>query len=956
MKGGSLEGDFSRILFEPRKHYSGVQMQQGRVQLDSDWNAQLDVLTYGIDTALRDAFGAHGGPEGHAGFAIEPVSTLSFDGGGQYVEVGPTRDFAFPGATPFALEVQVSPQAEGVGGTVLSRLTGGREAAGYRLSVRRDRRVAFVRSGGLDDADGPGGSLRSERELVSGEPIPADTFTRVGVVFDGREVSIHLDGRLAARGASPAHLPATDAPLLFGAAAGAWEPGGFFDGELAEVRIRAWPGGSGGSGPHGSDPLGWWPLDEGHGDVVADRAGSHPGVLRGGVEGRWRLRDLRIGAGRYYVCGVLCENDRPVLFTSQPDYPGAELPSGDGRFLVYLDVWQRTITWIQDPSIREIALGGPDTTVRSQTVAQVRQRPLTRDDDGSALAPGPPAGRMQARWTPVGSLGNYLYRIEIHDAGWLGVPDLPGTPTFKWSRRNGSVVLPIESIRRKKGEIYLQPGTQVHEILRVGDWIEILDDKAVLLNEAHSLVQIESIDPDIPRITVAPPPPIGVGTDPALQPFLRVWDQEGDERRGGTIPIQAGVWMPVEAGIEVRFEPGAFFNTGTFWWIPARTLLPGGIEWPQHGDEPAAEPPVGIHHCGCPLAVLEIGPRGIRLRDRRQTFPPLTRAGGGEPFPPGLAVLSESPVPPRGWAATGHYLVAPSLHPGWSQRDFAFPEVCWLAGAVVDEQIYLVSESAVWRWDPARPDEPPVPQARLPEPRRDFGLAACRGRLYVVGGFSLQTGEPLGRNDQYDPRTGSWCSRTPLPIPRGALALAELDGLLHAVGGREQGRDEEIVLDLHDVYHPGEDAWRQGIAPPQPVAGAGAATFRDRIVLAGGRGPDGLLDRVEVFHPGSGWQATPPLPRAVAAPAAAALQGVLWVLGGRDGRGWSSTAVTWDPAAQSWADKPPLPTPPRLPVAAALRDQLHVLSPLGAEGGGRLAIQTWQGPAVLYVLRKENEP
>ena len=94
----------------------------------------------------------------------------------------------------------------------------------------------------------------------------------------------------------------------------------------------------------------------------------------------------------------------------------------------------------------------------------------------------------------------------------------------------------------------------------------------------------------------------------------------------------------------------------------------------------------------------------------------------------------------------------------------------------------------------------------------------------------------------------------------------------------------------------------------------------------------------------------------MAAPAIAALQGALWVLGGRDGRGWSSSAAAWDPAAQSWAEKPPLPTPPRLPVAAALRDRLYVLTPLGAEGGGRLAVQTWQGPAVLYVLKKENEP
>ena len=36
-----MKGDFSRLTFDPTKHFSGVRMQQGRVQLDADWNEQL---------------------------------------------------------------------------------------------------------------------------------------------------------------------------------------------------------------------------------------------------------------------------------------------------------------------------------------------------------------------------------------------------------------------------------------------------------------------------------------------------------------------------------------------------------------------------------------------------------------------------------------------------------------------------------------------------------------------------------------------------------------------------------------------------------------------------------------------------------------------------------------------------------------------------------------------------
>ncbi|HMQ56354.1 MAG TPA: DUF6519 domain-containing protein, partial [Anaerolineae bacterium] len=33
-----MKGDFTRSTFRSEHHYSSVRMQQGRVQLDSDWN------------------------------------------------------------------------------------------------------------------------------------------------------------------------------------------------------------------------------------------------------------------------------------------------------------------------------------------------------------------------------------------------------------------------------------------------------------------------------------------------------------------------------------------------------------------------------------------------------------------------------------------------------------------------------------------------------------------------------------------------------------------------------------------------------------------------------------------------------------------------------------------------------------------------------------------------------
>ena len=96
--------------------------------------------------------------------------------------------------------------------------------------------------------------------------------------------------------------------------------------------------------------------------------------------------DLGLSAGRYYVDGVLCENESLTSVFAQPDLRagspvirGADgkwrpsTPAPDpGVYVAYVDVWTRHLSVVEDPTLREVALGGPDTTTRAQTVWQVR--------------------------------------------------------------------------------------------------------------------------------------------------------------------------------------------------------------------------------------------------------------------------------------------------------------------------------------------------------------------------------------------------------------------------------------------------------------------------------------------------------------------------------------------------------------------------------------------------------
>jgi hypothetical protein len=70
-----MKGDFSRDTFDPTKHYSRVLMQQGRVQLDADWNEQAAIQTHYLRALVRDLVGDHAGPARDLGFTIDPDCT-----------------------------------------------------------------------------------------------------------------------------------------------------------------------------------------------------------------------------------------------------------------------------------------------------------------------------------------------------------------------------------------------------------------------------------------------------------------------------------------------------------------------------------------------------------------------------------------------------------------------------------------------------------------------------------------------------------------------------------------------------------------------------------------------------------------------------------------------------------------------------------------------------------------
>ncbi|MCR0982763.1 DUF6519 domain-containing protein [Roseomonas populi] len=364
-------------------------------------------------------------------------------------------------------------------------------------------------------------------------------------------------------------------------------------------------------------------------------------------------KDLILGSGRLFVEGLLCENDAPgVTLGTQPDLPlardglaGLDWPTVTGRYLAFLDVWERDVSALQDPSLRETALGGPDTATRTRLVWQLRLEQAAPDaaaEDFPAgwepLSLGRPRGRMLAETLPAGeapgpctlppqarytALSNQLYRVEVHQGGWLGpAPDdaAAGAPTFKWSRENGSVATPVTAV---SGQELTVSDLGADDLLgfRPNGVAEILDARMELEGGRGALLRIAAIDTDAGTLTIDPATPVPP-LDLSGPVLLRRWDHPAEVAAG--VPL-AEAPVPLEAGITVAFTPG-HYRVGDWWSFAARTAIDamtGNLLWP--GPEGEAIPPQGTPHHHVPLALVDYdAARGLffLVEDCRTFFVP----------------------------------------------------------------------------------------------------------------------------------------------------------------------------------------------------------------------------------------------------------------------------------------------------------------------------------------------
>lgn len=370
--------------------------------------------------------------------------------------------------------------------------------------------------------------------------------------------------------------------------------------------------------------------------------------------------NLTIAPGRIYVDGYLVENHgelpvefdpilekergtNPVLYDKQSFFPDPPPLKRKGKILVYLDVWRREVTHLEDPDLLNPALGGIDPTTREQVVWQVKwlrvKSPnitcssLNEEFPEWADEIQPSAGRLSTATVEVPSdqdpclippsggyrgLVNLCCRVEVHNGGLQGQG-----ATFKYARHNASVAAHVESIDGKKLGVS-SLGRDGDLGFKDGDWVEITDDHRELHGQAGVMGKIDRVEEGTDTIILDrslsaddfPTSGPDHRTDAERHTRIRRWDHtNGTMRRirngredgfvdvdanDGVIPIPSSdTQLVLENGVALQFTTvdSGLFKVGDYWTFTTR-VADASVEILK------AAPPRGVHHHYCRLALV----------------------------------------------------------------------------------------------------------------------------------------------------------------------------------------------------------------------------------------------------------------------------------------------------------------------------------------------------------------
>ena len=257
---------------------------------------------------------------------------------------------------------------------------------------------------------------------------------------------------------------------------------------------------------------------------------------------------------------------------------------------------------------------------------------------------------------------------------------------------------------------------------------------------------------------------------------------------------------------------------------------------------------------------------------------------------------------------------------------FAEPSLGTLSSMTITDRVEV--------YDPATNEW--TTRAPLPVGLHHAAAVVAENRLYVIGGYRqafLALWHPVATVHMYDPDKNAWTERSPMPTPRGALAVAESGGKFYAIGGYDGATNRAEV----EVYDPANDAWTVRSPLPTPRDHLAATTAGGKIYAIGGRVNQNYahnLPTVEAYDPAvDRWTKAADLPTARSGITAGVIRGTIYVPGGEAPEGTFRTHEAYTPATDRWHIAASMPTGRHGLGSAVVGDRLYVISGGPTPGG-----------------------
>ncbi|HEY6392104.1 MAG TPA: DUF6519 domain-containing protein, partial [Bryobacteraceae bacterium] len=340
--------------------------------------------------------------------------------------------------------------------------------------------------------------------------------------------------------------------------------------------------------------------------------------------------DFGIGEGSMYVGGLrvhLSHGPLNILaysnsYFTQPDWLDPSPVTNPLQEYIYLQLREREISAVEDPTLKDVALGGPDTTQRTRIVQRIERRDTTASNCDDALA------AQQKVWQAGGetfdpdsmrltSLATLQVSFDtsgppptpcdpVAQGGYLGAENqlirvrISGKDKFVWGFDNSSFLYRVTLGSDKQTLTFDAPpvdsfhfpeAKQVVEVLRT---TAKLPDGGLIAADVGQLFKLD--DPYVPETQSVKLPVAYTASAGTPQLFLRVWKREVQFTAGTPAPLEGtGVLVTLKA-------TGGVFHIGDFWAFAVRPFTPNKIYPQRYFDGP--QPPEGPRQWVCPLAII----------------------------------------------------------------------------------------------------------------------------------------------------------------------------------------------------------------------------------------------------------------------------------------------------------------------------------------------------------------